>query len=549
MKLNLLTKVLLSTTLIASITACDIREDLETYPDNLKPVEITGDLDFAFEFNENDSPFVWSLLTDAHNPENTEVFPRDFTYYRIRLNSDGTPWTDPETGEREELYVGPELPQGAVIKSQDVVGLDPEYWTNSLVHPETVEIRRLEIVEAEEWNATHPEEEWVEVPAELFSQGVYQFSYLLDNGSETIIKRNFSVTVNGVEDKVEEISMSSATLSAPVGYAIPLNAAITPANATFKTITWASSNPEYATVDQNGNVTALTAGIDQSVDITATSADGLVTGTTVVSIIEFPTEPVAVDITFNGNGVSKGVVEVGLRDTIQINSLLIPDGLFEADDYPVEWSSADASSVTVSEDGMVVGLVHGEQVTLTAYIPSLELTQTVDLLVVDSPNILLNADANPDFETGELAPWGAFWANPLGLDNLTVSNTAGVPDSWDGFGLHIQSDGSNHTGIVLDKSLTPQDPGKNDGTMWKISFDVKSNNGDRSGWFRMLYEPNGWAQRLDSWFAITTEWTTIEFTKPSKDWSADLARLDLYVNKHADGIDVQIDNIRVEEVK
>ena len=559
MKLNLLTNMILGSLLVTTISACDTREDLQTYPDDLKPVQVEGALNYQLEFNEDDEPFVWSMVADVVNPEDTTIYPREFTYYRVRLNSNGSPWTDPETGEQEQLFVGPPLPQGSVIKSNEIVALGPQLWTESLVHPYTAEQRQQEIDAAEaenllimEWNENNPEEPQkplVPVPAELYSQGRYQFSYLLDNGSETIVERNFQVIVNGVEDKVEEVIMSTASIEAPVGYAIPLSATIVPSNATFKDITWASSNTDYVTVDQNGSIMALEAGIDRTVDVTATSADGLVVGTTIVNVIEFPTQPVAVDVTLNGKVVSKSVVELGIKDSMDLDGLLIPDGLFEEDDYPLTWTSSNPDAVSINEDGIITGLVHGEQATITASIPSIELSQTVNITVGDSTNLLLNANANPDFETGELSPWISFWANPQGTGNLAVTNTAGVPDSWDGWGLHVTSDGSKQTGVTLPESFTPQALGANDGSTWKISFDVKSNNGNRGGWVRFLYNPNGWAQRIDSWYQATTEWQRIEIIKEAKDWSAGLARMDLYIDENAEGIDVQFDNIRVEFVE
>ncbi|MEQ2454920.1 S-layer homology domain-containing protein [Flavonifractor hominis] len=50
-----------------------------------------------------------------------------------------------------------------------------------------------------------------------------------------------------------------------------LTATITPDDATDKTVTWSSSNPTVASVDENGTVTALAAG---TATITATTADG-----------------------------------------------------------------------------------------------------------------------------------------------------------------------------------------------------------------------------------------------------------------------------------
>lgn len=66
-----------------------------------------------------------------------------------------------------------------------------------------------------------------------------------------------------------------------MGDAKKLTATITPANATNKGLTWKSSNPSVATVDSNGNVTAVSAG---TATITVTTTDGKFTATCVVTV-------------------------------------------------------------------------------------------------------------------------------------------------------------------------------------------------------------------------------------------------------------------------
>lgn len=55
---------------------------------------------------------------------------------------------------------------------------------------------------------------------------------------------------------------------------LQLVATVNPSNATNKRVTWASSNSNYATVDQNGLVRAQSVNQNRNVQITATTADG-----------------------------------------------------------------------------------------------------------------------------------------------------------------------------------------------------------------------------------------------------------------------------------
>ena len=76
------------------------------------------------------------------------------------------------------------------------------------------------------------------------------------------------VTVEGV--KVSKVELNKTSVSLKVGGTEQLTATVTPDNATDKTVTWTSSKPTVAAVDENGKITAVAPG---TATITAT-ADG-----------------------------------------------------------------------------------------------------------------------------------------------------------------------------------------------------------------------------------------------------------------------------------
>ncbi|MBQ6992535.1 MAG: Ig domain-containing protein [Clostridia bacterium] len=85
-------------------------------------------------------------------------------------------------------------------------------------------------------------------------------------GGETGEKDNKTVEVTSV-------SISGAN-KVKVGETITLTATVKPSDATNKKVTWKSSNPTYATVDENtGVVKGLEAGIGEKVIITATTSN------------------------------------------------------------------------------------------------------------------------------------------------------------------------------------------------------------------------------------------------------------------------------------
>ena len=80
---------------------------------------------------------------------------------------------------------------------------------------------------------------------------------------------------------VTGVTLDKNTLALFTGDSAALAATVAPADATNKTVNWASSNPAIATVDDNGNVKAVAAG---TANITATTADGNKTAVCAVTV-------------------------------------------------------------------------------------------------------------------------------------------------------------------------------------------------------------------------------------------------------------------------
>lgn len=79
---------------------------------------------------------------------------------------------------------------------------------------------------------------------------------------------NPPVSSSSTNINVTGVVLSSNILNLTEGDQIKLTATVKPSNATDKTVRWTSGNPQVATVDSNGNVTAVGAG---STTITATA--------------------------------------------------------------------------------------------------------------------------------------------------------------------------------------------------------------------------------------------------------------------------------------
>jgi len=84
---------------------------------------------------------------------------------------------------------------------------------------------------------------------------------------------------------VTEVTLSQPTAGLTVGDTITLTETVLPQNATDKTVTWTSSNPAVASVE-NGRIIALTEG---TTNITVTTQNGNKTATCVVTVGPAPT--------------------------------------------------------------------------------------------------------------------------------------------------------------------------------------------------------------------------------------------------------------------
>jgi len=127
--------------------------------------------------------------------------------------------------------------------------------------------------------------------------------------SKTLTWKASSATV-----AVTSVTLDKTTTSIEVGKTETLSATVEPNNATDKTVTWASSDPAVATVNENGLVTAVAAG---TANITATSnADGNKAAECVVYVAP------SVSISPEGAGTVAFVVEsdVDLKLTATANS-------------------------------------------------------------------------------------------------------------------------------------------------------------------------------------------------------------------------------------
>ncbi len=104
---------------------------------------------------------------------------------------------------------------------------------------------------------------------ELADNGVYTVEVQATGGFAVDKTVRVSVTVQSAIP-VTGVTVSPANVNLQVGERTTLTATVTPSNATNRSVTWQSSNPDVATVDESGTVTGVRPG---TATITVTSVD------------------------------------------------------------------------------------------------------------------------------------------------------------------------------------------------------------------------------------------------------------------------------------
>ncbi len=147
------------------------------------------------------------------------------------------------------------------------------------------------------------------------------------------------VTLNVVAATGVEIVPNQLTMY--VGDITPVEAQITPANTTNKSILWSSDKISVATVDQYGSISAVSAG---KATIKARSANNII-GTCVVTVKE-------IEIT----SISIPSVSLAVGEYQNLTAVCLPAN---ATDKTITWSVQNTSVATITSSGKITGVAEG----------------------------------------------------------------------------------------------------------------------------------------------------------------------------------------------
>ena len=226
-------------------------------------------------------------------------------------------------------------------------------------------------------------------------------------------KQDPSVTVQYrivVVQPVTRVTVSMPSKTVPAGSTMALTVNYVPENATNKQVTWASANPQVATVDENGVVTGLKKG---NARITATAADG----SNIRANVNVQVTQGAQQITLDRTDVT---IATG-RNTV-LKATVLPK---DANNKKVTWTSSDERIAKVDAKGRVTGVALGDcEITCTSQESGgIQATATVH---VQQPVNSIAFGPVPAVYTGETAQ--LTWSiSPANVSNDAVTLTSSNP--------------------------------------------------------------------------------------------------------------------------
>lgn len=170
-----------------------------------------------------------------------------------------------------------------------------------------------------------------------------------------------SCTVNvqgppAAQVRVIGVQLSNSALTLDAGNGKQLTAAVIPGNAFNKAVTWHSSNPNVATVNQNGYVYGVD---DGTAVITVRTVDGGKTAACAVTVRHRDS-----DIHVASVSIIRAVSSIALKEGAlkHLDAQVLPEN---ASNKNVIWQTSDASIVSVDQNGYITG-VHAGTATVTA---------------------------------------------------------------------------------------------------------------------------------------------------------------------------------------
>ena len=234
-----------------------------------------------------------------------------------------------------------------VILNQNEIGIKKGngYQLVSTVLPENASSKQL-IYESSDPSIASVNKVTGYIEAHKDGQAVITVKTLInDKKSECIVNVGKSNVL------VDSINITNDNINIAVGYSYPLNYKITPSNATEINLSFTSSDPSVAIVDQNGIIKGVKSG---NALITAESSNGVKTST-YVTVYKKGIETVVLGETIKTDNYPKSItlketkLDLKLGSTAQLEAIILPNDANKS----ITWTSSNDNVVTI-ENGLIV---------------------------------------------------------------------------------------------------------------------------------------------------------------------------------------------------
>lgn len=204
-----------------------------------------------------------------------------------------------------------------------------------------------------------------------------------DTRGGTVPKNTISTFVSHVKTEnvmATGISLNATDKSLYINQTFQLNATVTPAGASNKTVSWTSSNNAVATVNSNGLVTALTAG---TATITATTTDGSnLSASCNVTVSIIPVTSVS---------LNKTSLTLDIDENYQLTASVYPNN---ATYKTLTWRSSNNAVATVSSDGLITPQSPGEATITATTTDGTNLTASCQVTIVKRVKSISLSESN-----------------------------------------------------------------------------------------------------------------------------------------------------------
>lgn len=201
------------------------------------------------------------------------------------------------------------------------------------------------------WSSSNPKVASVDGSGKITAvkPGETVVSVTTESGKSASIKVTVVQLAESVVIDKNALGITGNNLDMRVGDVKTIQVTVLPETTTDKSVTFTSSKPAVASVDQNGTLKALSLG---TTTITVKAASGV---STTLNITVVPTPAASIKL-------NKTEATLKATETVQLTATIAPE---TTTDKTVTWTTSDASVATVSETGLVTAVKVGTA-TITA---------------------------------------------------------------------------------------------------------------------------------------------------------------------------------------